>query len=174
MTCLLPGLADELQLLIIDAIQDLDALDDPDTQGYPKTLLNLSTTCSRYRALLQPNLFDTVTLRNTVASAASIQALAVSEYIENVKHLQFKGSIDMRKLAAVMDGVICSRGGSIGVYKYHQAAAAVVFPSPVRDILSNLRLFPNLDTLTLSFGVGLTWWPEHTNCGGGEDARTHP
>ncbi|KAF2495784.1 hypothetical protein BU16DRAFT_356398 [Lophium mytilinum] len=161
MACLLPGLADELQLLIIDAIHDLDALDNPDSQSCPKTLLNLSTTCLQYRALLRLKLFDTATLRNTIISAASIHALAASEYAENVRHIQFKGSIDIRKFSAAMDDVICSRGGSIDVDEYQRAAAAVLLPRQVHDILSNLGLFANLDTLTVCFDVGLTWWPQH-------------
>ncbi|KAF2495775.1 hypothetical protein BU16DRAFT_560639 [Lophium mytilinum] len=134
----LNDLPDELKLLIVEAIQNSAKTEKQGRQ----TLLNLSGTCSRTRSFLAPILFDRVTVRNGSKFAASVIALANSQFGQYVKNLRFERSLDPNNY---------TRGGE----DYFDRDP--IFPTPVNFILSNLhKHFPNLDTLEIRFEILIT------------------
>ncbi|KAF2801829.1 uncharacterized protein BDZ99DRAFT_528044 [Mytilinidion resinicola] len=154
MACPLMGLPDELQLWIIEKLQESGR------DGF-NGLVNLSSTCSRYRTLLAPTVFHTITLKNTVRSAESVLAVANKNSLaQYVKHLHFIGTL------AQIDFIANPCGDLYGLLEDTKDAAWVsmveldakeVFPTVASNILSDLRLFPQLTMLTVSFDSD-SWW----------------
>ncbi|KAF2498228.1 hypothetical protein BU16DRAFT_287747 [Lophium mytilinum] len=157
MTCPLTGLPDELQIWIIENIQNSGK------DGF-NTLLNLSSTCYRYRSLLAPIVFHTINLKNTARSAESVLAVANNDSLKHhVKHLDFVGTL------AQIDFIADPCGGNEELYCLLEDSkdakwvymddldAEEVFPTVVSDILSDLRLFPQLTMLTVRFDSD-SWW----------------
>jgi hypothetical protein len=73
---------------------------------------------------LAPDTFYTITLRNDEKSAELALEASKNHICQHVKHLEFKASL---------------------------FATRPVFPKSVRNILSNLHMFPKLDTLSIQF-----------------------
>ncbi|KAF2804981.1 uncharacterized protein BDZ99DRAFT_467192 [Mytilinidion resinicola] len=149
MVCPLIGLADELQLTIVEAIQAPD--------GGREDLVNLSNTCSTYHSLLAPIIFDRVTLLNDAKSATSAIALASSPYGQYVKELRFEGSLDRddynQAINVDTDGISLRK-----LREMMQVARQSVFPRSVYRVMSNLEhWFPKLDTLTIRIEEESAW-----------------
>jgi hypothetical protein len=117
MTCRIIALVAELQLLIIENLHGLGE----DSQ---KACINLSSTCSLYRSILAPDIFNTITLRNDEKSAELALEASKNHICQHVKHLELKASL---------------------------FATRPIFAKSVRNILSNLHMFPKLDTLGIQF-----------------------
>jgi hypothetical protein len=121
----LGNLPRELQLAIADALA-----------GSSNGLIALcewSCTCSFYRSLLAPYIFQTVSLQNDERCASSLLRVARGPYNELVKSLVYTG---VRHCA---------------FEKYGSHTIHRVFPSLVDDVLSELRQFSCLNTVTIRF-----------------------
>lgn len=98
-------------------------------------LMNWSCTSSYFRDLLTPYIFKSIKLCNQEKSGASLAALSKSRHNEAVKELHFIGSAPgdaKREEDAFSD--------TVGI-----------FPKGVDAVLSDLRQFPNLETLSIEF-----------------------
>ncbi|KAI9791332.1 MAG: hypothetical protein M1833_001557 [Piccolia ochrophora] len=115
-----------------------------------KTLINLSCTCSFYRSRLAPELFGSISLRNSTKSGLSVQALAKSSHCNLVAVL----FLDLFPPGQAEDGESSSETASVAS-SYAATGTALdtedVFPGAVRAILSDLRHFPNLQALRIQF-----------------------
>ena len=149
----------ELQLTIADALgPDYTGLHDDDVQ--PKydangekapsrdrnrrdrereseiDIFNWSCTSKYFRALLASYVFKTVTLCNKEKSGASIAAVAehpeLGKYVEGVRFVGYAPGDARREDPAFED-------------------TEHILPQIVADLLSNLRRFPNLGTLSVEF-----------------------
>lgn len=106
-----------------------------------RNLINWSCTSKYFRSLLATRVFHTVILRNEEKSAASIEAIAARlEYVNHVKELQFIGSAP--------GDANCNAGDD------DDAAfrdTENILPEKVKDLLINLKRFPNLKSLSVEF-----------------------
>ncbi|KAF2801826.1 uncharacterized protein BDZ99DRAFT_528041 [Mytilinidion resinicola] len=84
MACPLVDVPDEIQMLIAHELGD---------DNY--ALINLSRTCTRYRSLLAPTVFHTITLKNTAKSATSVLTVSKSQHAQYVRKLVFVGTLAM-------------------------------------------------------------------------------
>ena len=97
------------------------------------SLLSLGKSCSFYRGIVLPKIYESVTLRNTEKSGDSIQAIAQSTFSHHVKRLNFVGS---------------APGDNEGI-AYRDTEG--VMPESVYDVLGRLDQFSNLETLSVRF-----------------------
>ena len=95
-------------------------------------LINLSRTCTLFYNTLSPHLFESVTLRNTVQSAAAIEFLSTTGRRAHVKTLHFQ---------AEGPGDRDDNHNDVGG----------VFPEETSALLCNLRKFPKVETLIVDF-----------------------
>ncbi len=98
-------------------------------------LLNWSCTSSYFRDLLAPYVFETVKLQNNAKSGASVLELTRSRHHELVKELHFVGS---------------APGHAHAEDEAYRDTVAI-FPKSVDTVLSDLRVLPNLETLSVKF-----------------------
>lgn len=101
--------------------------------------VRLSSTCASYRNFLAPDIFRTITLDNYRNKRLPAQALANSLYGEHVRRLHFIGHAPVSRRLGI--AYVDTEG---------------VFPDSVRTSLSDLELFPNLETLTVEFRFSLS------------------
>ena len=164
MSCSLVDLSPELQLKIINELLN-DAIiekfedvkeekeDDPydynqekpddfkDRKEWERTqdrvhdLKNWSSTSRFFRDLLTPYIFKTVQLSNNEKSGSRASSLSRSDLSKFVKEIQYTGS-------ALGDG-----------HKEEEAYSdtEAILPKRVDVILSDLKCFPNLETLSIHF-----------------------
>ncbi|KAK5073699.1 hypothetical protein LTR64_007165 [Lithohypha guttulata] len=98
-----------------------------------KTLINLSCTCTHFRAVLAPVIYRKLWLTNTITSATSIKAIAATRFRIHVREILFVG----RAPGSEEDG-------------FEQVGEVIA--SEVLEILANLRsCFPNLNCLNVGF-----------------------
>ncbi|KAL3477204.1 hypothetical protein BJX99DRAFT_226529 [Aspergillus californicus] len=90
-------------------------------------LLSLSSTCTYFRDLLGPRIFETLYLRNTRKSALSVQAVADGRFSVCVKVLRF-----------------------IGTYRVSSSLDELCLPEVI-NVLSNLTRFGSLQHLSIRF-----------------------
>jgi hypothetical protein len=90
-------------------------------------ILEWSCACSFYRTLLAPYVFKTVSLHNDEKSASTLLGIARGRYNEHVKSLVYSGITQCPHKASPM------------------------FPSLVNDLLSQLRQFACLNSVTIRF-----------------------
>lgn len=124
-----------------------------------RNLINWSCVSKYFRSLLAPLVFRTIILRNKAESATSVETIAArSEYVHYVKELQFVG-------------------WAPGDAKRHDAAfrdTRNILPWQVRELLADLKRFPNLRSLSVEFDYDFDdceeWEEEGVNTiGEGED-----
>jgi hypothetical protein len=145
MASILKGLATEIQLSIADVLGC-------SSDGH-RAISEWSSTCSFYRTLLAPYVFETVSLRNDEACATTVLLIARGPYSKHVKNLVYTG--------VASD---CVSGG----YEFLDSQIIDnVFPSLVDEILSGLQQFPSLTSLDIRFPLDedkcIDWekgWPE--------------
>ncbi|KAF2495777.1 hypothetical protein BU16DRAFT_356312 [Lophium mytilinum] len=152
MVCPLLGLSDELQLMIVELVVAQD-------HGR-EDLVSLSSTCSTYRLLLAPIIFDRVTLLNDAESAASAIALANSHHGQYVKQLRFEGSLNRDGYRRVIE----QHTEGLDINKLRtivQEAREKLFPESVYRVLSDLQhWFSKLDILTIRIEEQNAAWYE--------------
>ncbi|KAF9524743.1 hypothetical protein CPB83DRAFT_886093 [Crepidotus variabilis] len=129
----LVNLSDELRLVIVEIVES--------EKQCRRDLLNLSSTCRSYRTFLSPNIFTKVTLRNDEESGLAIQVFLCSERSIFVKELHYQGVT-----VVPADHV----SGDI-VEVEEQEEQATVLSEPTREVLCDLKRFPNLERLTVEF-----------------------
>ena len=158
----------ELQLTIADALApDYTGLHDDDVQ--PKydangqsapsrdsqirnreresqtNILNWSCTSKYFRVLLASYVFKSVTLRNTEKSGASLHAVVqhpeLGKYVREVRFIGYAPGDARREDPAFGD-------------------TEHILPQSVADLLSNLRRFRNLETLSVEFDYNLSDYGE--------------
>ncbi|KAF2495776.1 hypothetical protein BU16DRAFT_560640 [Lophium mytilinum] len=142
----------ELQLTIFDAIKDFSDVN----VSARRTFFDLSLTCRKYRSLLAPTLFDRITLRNEIDSAASVNALSTSEYGQYTKDLRFEGSLCGKEYDTAMEPFAWNifNGSSEDIRR----AVEAIFPAAVHDMLSNVyQYFPNLENVSVRFREDTFW-----------------
>lgn len=143
MSSSLVDLSTELQLKITRELlaetYTEEGLDNAKGEGqatkHDSNLVNWSCTSSYFRDLLAPYIFESVKLQNNDKSGSSLLDLSKSRYNELVKEVHFVGS-------APGDARRSNEG-------YRDTVA--IFPEGVNALLSNLRVFPNLETLSIRF-----------------------
>jgi len=144
MSSSLLGLATELQQAII---QQLDRTADQ------AALRSWSCTCSFYRSLIAPHLFQSIVLRNYEKNASSVQLLANSQYRGYVEELHYIAAGECTDDNE--DSWKYWTGETRG--KFGNPAAVTspekVFPDVVHTVLSDLTCFPHLKTLSIEFPV---------------------
>lgn len=147
----LSSLPTELHLLIIKTLRrDEEVAADPkngkktgderkEIQDEPvqiqHDLINWSSTCSYFRALLAPDIFEAIRLVNDEYSGSSLDALARSPHNVQVKALHFIGS-------------------ALGDAHCEEAAFSnvdAILPRSVSAVLGNLQQFPHLERLSIRF-----------------------
>lgn len=145
----LTSLAKELQFEIMDSVQTLPI-------GSFDALLNLSSTCSLYRAILAPSLFESITLHNTEKSGASIAAVAKLNLSPHVKVLHYIGSAPGTAEGYLQEGNV---DGALEEGFYEEETLdedtpkdfTNLLPPIVHSTLANLQCFPNLQSLIVEF-----------------------
>jgi len=142
MSCLLTSLATELQQAIIQQL---------DRTGDQAALHSWSSTCSFYRSLLAPYLYQSLVLRNYEKSASSVHALANSRYkgcVEEIRYVAEGECTDVDKWQYWT-------GETRGEFDNSEAVTdpKEVFPDIVHTVLSNLQSFPHLKALSIDFPV---------------------
>ncbi|KAF2498223.1 hypothetical protein BU16DRAFT_604258 [Lophium mytilinum] len=147
MACPLFDLPDELQMMIVHELSD----DDNDA------LINLSSTCRRYRSLLAPTVFRTITLKNTVTSATSVLAVSKSQHAQLVSRLTFVGTLAELDFAVDHDEYRNCTIKNVAKMVLDDDHLKKIIPRQLYEVLGNLTLFPNLHTLTVGFELG--HWP---------------
>ncbi|KAI4286450.1 MAG: hypothetical protein L6R35_004293 [Caloplaca aegaea] len=136
----MPCLADLSQELVLQIVHFLMESDESyewnscDPSGEAQAITSLSRTSTYFYKLLSPFLFRHIVLHNTQKSGNSVQYLAESSQRTSVKTLYFKGVATE------------SEDQDNDDINSH-------FPSSVETVMSNLALFPNLETLTLHFDL---------------------
>ena len=165
----------ELQLLIADALgPDYTGLHDDDVQPIhdsngqhtlsrdskcsdresesQRNILNWSCTSKYFRQLLASYVFKIVTLRNTEKSGASLDTISEHpEFGKHVREVRFVG---------YAPGDARREDPAFGDCEH-------ILPQRVEDLLSDLRRFPNLETLSVEFNHDFDdyneWKEEGTN-----------
>ncbi|KAK4692312.1 hypothetical protein P7C71_g4862, partial [Lecanoromycetidae sp. Uapishka_2] len=147
----MPSLIDlsvELQLKIAEDLLNGNECQDEDTKKQENNvklngdttriqvdLVHWSCTSSYFRHLLAPYIFKTIRLCNEEKSGVSVTALAKCPYSEYVKELHFIGSAP----------------GDAKCKEEAFSDTVAIFPKSVDALLSDLRQFPNLETLSVEF-----------------------
>ncbi|KAF1348098.1 hypothetical protein BDV97DRAFT_416227 [Delphinella strobiligena] len=145
----LTSLAKELQFKIMDSVQALPI-------GSFDALLNLSSTCSLYRIILAPFLFETITLQNTEKSGASIAAVAKRGLSHHVKVLHYIASAPGTAEEAPPEGNV-DKALEEELEEEETLDEDIpkdftnLLPPIVHSTLANLQCFPNLQNLIVEF-----------------------
>ena len=167
----LMSLSTELKLIIIECLEagggsfEKDEKDErfelwkAQEDDWPRVLpttnmdiLNLSCANRLFRKLTVPFLFKTVILRNTEASARSLQTLATGPYASLVKRIEYLARVDLPGCYPEF-----RRDKDVDSF----APKAEDFPAELEDILANLNRFENLNTVGVEFP-----WDEFQYLGG--------
>ncbi|KAI4113185.1 MAG: hypothetical protein LQ345_005776 [Seirophora villosa] len=133
----LTDLSHELLLQIVHFLIESDGpckWDNYDVPGRLKAITGLSQTSSIFYRLLSPFLFRNIILHNTKKVGDAVRYLAITSQRAYVKVLYFK---------AIATGSKSQDSHDIDRD----------FPSSVKRVLSNLAIFPNLETLILDFDL---------------------
>ncbi|KAL9022244.1 MAG: hypothetical protein Q9185_000644 [Variospora sp. 1 TL-2023] len=136
----MPCLADLSQELVLQIVHFMMGFDESyewnsrDSSGEAQAITSLSRTSTFFYKLLSPLLFRHIVLHNTQKSGNSVQYLAQSSQRTSVKTLCFKG---VATRSEDQDNDDINRD----------------FPSSVETVMSNLAVFPNLETLILHFDL---------------------
>ncbi|KAL8966724.1 MAG: hypothetical protein Q9197_005823 [Variospora fuerteventurae] len=136
----MPCLADLSQELVLQIVHFLMRFDKSyewnshDSSGEAQAITSLSRTSTFFYKLLSPVLFRHIVLHNTQKSGNSVQYLAKSSQRTSVKTLYFEG---VATASENQDNDDIRRA----------------FPSSVETVMSNLAVFPNLETLILHFDL---------------------
>lgn len=138
----LSNLPTELHLLISKKLhRDEEVAADPkdgkknEPVQIQRDLISWSSTCSYFRTLLAPDIFEAIRLVNDEYSGSSLDALARSPHNVHVKALHFVGS-------------------ALGDAHGEEAAFSnvdAILPLSVSAVLGNLQQFPHLDRLSIRF-----------------------
>jgi hypothetical protein len=136
MALYLEGLATEIQLEIADILSRR-------SDGH-RDVCEWSSTCSFYRTLLAPYVFETVSLRNDEACATTVLRIAQGPYSKHVKNLVYTG--------------FASEFVSDGCDFLDSQTIDTVFPSLVDGILSGLQQFPSLSSLDIRIPTDEDKW----------------
>ncbi|KAE8402488.1 hypothetical protein BDV37DRAFT_159673 [Aspergillus pseudonomiae] len=120
--------------------EEEDDDEDPDSFWKPKRiarrlrhlpdLINMSSTCTWFRDLLAPTILGNLELYNTAKSAQSITAISRGKHAACVKTLRYIGICETDQQSSPLEKV---------------------YPPEVDRVLSNLRMFSNLDKLVIEF-----------------------
>ncbi len=139
----LGDLCTELQLKIIEKLLGENSNEGRKTK-HDSNLSSWSCTSSYFRDLLAPYIFKTIKLRNSHQSGSSVLELAKSRYSELVKEVHFVGS---------------APGNAHSADEAYRDTAAI-FPESVHTVVSDLQVFPNLETLSINFNYQFNDWSE--------------
>ena len=101
-------------------------------------LMNWSCTSVFFRDMLAPYIFETISLRNEDRSGSSVTTLSQSRHSKLVRKLMYAGSIP-KKIYRNTTGIL---------------------PDSVATLLSNLKSFQNLETLSIEFPYCYTHYNE--------------
>ena len=133
MSCLIVDLPIELQLMIIECIPRDDI-----------GLISLSTMNRSYRELTAPSVFHTIKFRGTrEKTCISVRAVADGIHARHVKELQYVCSYRMKNERREEEQ-----------WMKKLAKNKRVLHNDAKYILSNLKLFPNLEHFTTAFWFG--------------------
>jgi hypothetical protein len=146
MTLSLIGLATEIQLAIADVLVH--------SSGGHHAIHDWSSTCSFYRALLAPYVFETVSLRNDEESTTTVLRIARGPYREHVKNLFFAGFAS----GFVSEFECDYLHGLVGYGFLKSQTIHDVFSQILYKILSGLQQFPRLDSMSIRFAVDVFHW----------------
>lgn len=172
MSCSLVNLSDELHLKIIHELLKHDELlhqkslepdpqqdpqDRDDEFQYHRDLMNWSCTSQYFRNLLTPYIFRSIKLRNDEKSGASVDAVLRGPHGDLVRELYFLGTIPPD--IANPDGDDKDEEPlAQGFYEKSEEAEeedetpiTITLPPVVDTLLSDLRQFPNLESLSIGF-----------------------
>ncbi|KAL8644075.1 MAG: hypothetical protein Q9210_007436 [Variospora velana] len=136
----MPCLADLSQELVLQIVHFLMGSDESyewnsrNPSGEAQAITSLSHTSTYFYKLLSPFLLRHIVLHNTQKSGNAVQYLAKSSQRTYVKALYFKG---VATGSENQDNDDINRD----------------FPSSVKTVMSNLAVFPNLETLILHFDL---------------------
>ena len=168
----LVDLSDELHLKIIQELLDHDQLlhekslpkggerdfrDRDEEFQYHGDLMNWSCTSLYFRNLLAPYIFTSIKLRNDEKSGASVDALLKGRHGALVKEIHFLGTIPPRTAnpddGGEVDDALAegSNNKSYEAGKEIGKSVTITLPPVVDDILSDMRQFSNLESLSIGF-----------------------
>ncbi|MCJ1468517.1 hypothetical protein MMC07_007146 [Pseudocyphellaria aurata] len=144
----------EVQQMIIDELLRSEDLKARAEQDEPiiiyHDLINWSCLHSYFRNLLAPHIFKTVKLVNDEKSGASLDAVATSPHCVHIENLHFIGSAPDKVDVEKADGEKPDGEKFDG----EQSAPPVddgIFPRSVDGLLSDLKRFPSLKSLSIRF-----------------------
>ncbi|KAF9532988.1 hypothetical protein CPB83DRAFT_903469 [Crepidotus variabilis] len=131
----LDDLSDELRLAVAELVEQSD-------------LFNLSSTCRSYRALLTPNIFQTILLCNDEQSGLAMQEFLRSNKKFYVKKLHYKGVTKIpEQLMSEIEPVEEEE-------EEEEEDPKTVLSDHTREVLCDLKQFPNLKQLIVEFPWG--------------------
>ena len=168
MHCFLVELSDELHLKVIHELLEHDQLlhdksmepdpyqgyqDRDDEFQYHQDLMNWSCTSRYFRNLLAPYIFRNIKLRNDEKSGASVDALLKSSHGDLVKEIYFLGNIPDPYDNNEHDEPLPEGFHRISneAEEEEEESVTITLPPVVDNILSDLKQFSNLESLSIGF-----------------------